>query len=343
MIVDMHAHYVSPTLIDEAGRNGVKYGVSITALENGLQQLAFIHSGERLRPFLPQLASLELRRSYLNAASIDVQVVSTWTDMNGDDLSAAQSQGWVRLQNETLAADAKASGGRFVAMGTIALGHVEQAVAELDYMSRHLGIRSIELGTHCNGTDLDDPRFRPVWRKISDLGFLVLLHPPFKPVGLARVGDYFLNNLISYPADTTIAAARLIFSGLLDEFPDLKICLAHGGGFLPYQIGRMDCGYASHPACSRAIKKPPHDYLRSFYYDTLTHDDAALDYLGRRVGTDRLFYGSDFPFEMLDPAGPARVRAMAGMGARDLDAILRNNICDVLGITVPNAPQLASA
>ncbi len=334
MIVDVHAHYVSPSLIEEARRNGGKYGVDVRDLDTGLQQLSFQHSGAGLRPFLPELISLEARDGYFAKTGIDVQVVSTWTDMCGDDLPAEKAQAWARLQNDTLAADAKASGGRFVAMGTLALHDVAVAIQELDHMSRHLGINSIELGTNFNGCDLDDPRLRPMWKKIADLGFFVLLHPPFKPVGLERATDFFLNNLISYPVDTTIAAARLIFSGLLDEFPSLKICLAHGGGFFPYQVGRFDCGFASHPACRRVLKKPPSQYLRSFFYDTLTHNDMALDFLSRSVGKDRLIYGSDYPFEMLDTAGPSRVRAIAGLASLEEAAILANTACDLLDLKV---------
>jgi len=337
MIVDIHAHYVSPSLIEEARRNGGKYGVSVQELDAGLQQLSFQHSGARLRPFLPELISLDARDGFFASTGIDVQVVSTWTDMCGDDLPQEKAQAWTRLQNDTLAADAEASGGRFVAMGTLALHDVAAAIQELDYMSRHLGINSIELGTNFNGCDLDDPRLRPMWKKIADLEFLVLLHPPFKPVGLERATDYFLNNLISYPVDTTIAAARLIFSGLLDEFPALKICLAHGGGFFPYQVGRFDCGFASHPACQRFIKKQPRQYLRSFFYDTLTHSDIALDFLSRSVGNDRLIYGSDYPFEMLDSAGPSRVRAIAGLASVEEAAILANTACEMLGLKTEGA------
>lgn len=332
MIVDLHAHYVSPSLIDEARRNGSRYGVSISELDSGLQQLTFQHSQERIRPFLPELISLDAREDYLNSAGIAVQVISTWTDMSGDGLPSKQARDWVRLQNETMAADAKASGGRFVCMGTLALHDADTAIEELDHLAKNLGVTSIEMGTNFNGEDLDDPRFRPVWKRIAELGLLVLLHPPFKPVGLERAGDYFLNNLISYPVDTTIAAARLIFSGLFDELPGLRICLAHGGGFLPYQIGRFDRGFASHPACCRTLKKAPQQYLRSFFYDTLTHNDAALDFLGRTVGADRLIYGSDYPFEMLDPTGPSRVRAIQNLTPALEASILAGKATDLLGL-----------
>jgi aminocarboxymuconate-semialdehyde decarboxylase len=333
MIVDIHAHYVSSDLIAEARNNGATYGVTIDTVNDGLDRLTFLHSGAALRPFLSELCDLPGRLSYLDGMGVDVQAVSAWTDMSGDDLSPAQGARWARLQNETLAADTKASGGRFEAMGTLPMQTVEGAIDELDYIVKRLGMRSIEMGTHVNGRDLDHPDFRPLWERLAELDVFVLLHPPFKPVGLDRVGDYFLNNLISYPVDTTIAAARLVFSGIMAELPDLKICLAHGGGFLPYQIGRLDRGFAAHPACKKAITRPPLDFLRSFYFDTLTHNTAALDYLCATVGADRLVYGSDYPFEMLDESGPSRVRAMKGLSSSDLGAILGSTSRGLLGET----------
>ena len=322
MIVDIHAHYVSPDLIAEARNNGVTYGVTIDTVDSGLDRLTFLQSGAALRPFLGELCGLSGRLSYLDGMGVDLQAVSAWTDMSGDDLSPEQGARWARLQNETLAADTKASGGRFEAMGTLPMQTVEGAINELDHIVKRLGMRSIEMGTHADGRELDHPDFRLLWKRLAELDVFVLLHPPFMPVGLDRVGDYFLNNLISYPVDTTIAAARLVFSGIMAELPDLKICLAHGGGFLPYQIGRFDRGFAAHPACKKAITRPPLDFLRSFYFDTLTHNTAALDYLCATVGADRLVYGSDYPFEMLDESGPSRVRAMKEVSSSDLAAIL---------------------
>jgi aminocarboxymuconate-semialdehyde decarboxylase len=216
-------------------------------------------------------------------------------------------------------------------MGTLPMQTVDGALHELDHIVHRLGIRSIELGTNVNGYDLDHPEWRPLWKRLAELDVFVLMHPPFRPVGLDRAGDYFLNNLISYPVDTTIAATRLIFSGILDEFPDLKICLAHGGGFLPYQIGRMDRGFAAHPACKKAINRPPLQFLRSFYYDTLTHNTAALAYLRDMVGTDRLLYGSDYPFEMLDESGTARIRELHDMSQGERDAVLGLTAAALLG------------
>lgn len=327
-VVDMHAHYVSPDLIRAAETNGAAYGVSIRREPDGRARLVF-PDGAVLRPFFHELCDLDGRLPGMDAAGIGLQIVSTWTDMAGDPLPPAEGARWSRLQNETLAADTAVRGARFAAMGTLPLQDVPLALAELDHMARNLGMRSVEIGTNINGRDLDHDDFRPLWKRLCDLDMLVLLHPPFKPVGEGRNGDYFLNNLISFPVDTTIAAARLMFSGILDELPGLKICLAHAGGFLPYQIGRFDRGFAAHPACSRSLGKPPSSLLDRFFYDTLTHDDAALAFLMTQVGAERVVYGSDYPFEMLDPTGPERVRRL-GLGMAEEDAVLGGTVRELL-------------
>ena len=333
--VDMHAHYVSPRLIAEAERNGERYGVKIDRNADGAAQLTFGH-GVQIRPFLRELCDLALRLPEMDAAGIGLQVVSAWTDMAGDDLPAAAGARWARLQNDTMAADVRDFPGRFAAMGTLPMQDVGLAVAELDYIVRDLGMRSIQLVSSVNGKDLDHPDFRPLWKRLHELEVFVLLHPPFRPVGLDRCGDYFLNNLFAFPADTTIAAGRLIFSGILDEYPGLKICLAHAGGFLPYQIGRLDRGFAAHPACSRTLKRRPSDLLRSFMFDTLTHNDDALAFLIATVGADRVVYGSDYPFEMLDPSGPKRVETLKSLTATQRADILGSNMRAML-----TGPRLA--
>jgi aminocarboxymuconate-semialdehyde decarboxylase len=164
-----------------------------------------------------------------------------------------------------------------------------------------------------------------LWKAIRDLDVFVLLHPPLRPIGGERVGAYFLNNLIGYPVDTTIAAARLMFSGLLSELPGLKCCLAHAGGFLPYQIGRLQLGFDANPICRTALSVAPEKLLNAFYYDTLTHNDTALEFLLNAVDAERILYGSDYPFEMYDRAGPGRVTRLPGRKQTEIEAILKGN------------------
>lgn len=324
MIIDIHAHYVSPHLIDEVRRDGARYGLALETLDDRSHAVRFLHSGERLRPFFTELCDLAVRLPYLDAQGLDLQVVSTWTDMTGDDLPPAQAAAWARLQNETLAADARAAGGRFEGMGFLPMQDVAAACRELDHLVKHLGLHSIEMCTSINGRDLDHPDFRPLWKRIADLDVTVLLHPPYKPAALDRTGDYFLNNILAYPLDTTIAASRLIFSGIMRDLPGLKCCLSHGGGFLPYQIGRLERGFSAHPACRKSLAQTPLDFLGSFYFDTLTHNTETLSFLYDMVGSNRLVYGSDYPFEMLDESGTARIRAL-GLSKTDEANILGRN------------------
>ena len=337
-IIDIHSHFVSRDLITEAARHGMSYAVEITRDPTGLERLVL--GGEiTLRPFFPELCDLDLRLPGLMAAGIDRQILSTWTDMAGDLLPPKEGARWARLQNETLAAAARHPSGKFEAMGTLPLQDVTLTLHELNYIVNNLGIRSVEIGTNVNGRDLDHPDFNTLWHRLSELDVFVFLHPPLVPVGGERTNAYFLNNLLGYPIDTTIAAARLIFSGLMSRLPGLKCCLAHGGGFLPYQIGRLDRGFVAHPACHATLDLAPSEVLRAFYYDTLTHDDAALEYLAQVVGPGKLLYGSDYPFEMLDEAGPNRIRRLQRVSAGGIEAVLGGNAEKVLGAsTVESRP-----
>ena len=327
--VDMHAHYMSPALLDEAARNGPHYGVRLERNADGNARISF-NGGPLLRPFFHQLCDLAHRLPEMDATGIGLQIVSTWTDMAGDDLPPLQGARWARLQNETMATDIKAYPGRFAAMGTLPMQDAGAAIAELDFIVDHLGIRSVEIGTNINGRDLDHPDFRPLWKRLHERNIFVFLHPPLRPVGLDRTGDYFLNNLISYPTDTTIAAARLVFSGILDEYPGLKIGLAHSGGFLPFQIGRFDRGYATHPACSKVLRHQPSDFLTTFVYDSLTHNSRALSFLIDTVGADSVVYGTDYPFEMLEAMGPDRIETLPGLSRAARDDILGNTVRTLL-------------
>jgi aminocarboxymuconate-semialdehyde decarboxylase len=323
-VVDVHAHYVSKALLAEARRDGHKYGVSVHSTPNG-DVLEFLHSGVRVRPVFAELCDLALRDEYMRRQGVSMQVLSTWTDLLPADMPIDQAKRWIRLQNDTLIADVRAAGDRFGAMGTLPLQNPHAAIEELEYLTDECGVRAIELITSVDGEDLDAPAFRSLWKEIADREVFVLLHPPMCPFGGDRPQSYFLNNLLFFPTDTSVAAAKLIFSGIIRDHPNLKICLPHGGGFLPYQIGRLDHGFDVHPACQGAIEAPPSEYLRSFYYDTITHDDGALRCLIDRVGADRILYGTDYPFEMTDDLGTDRIRLLPGLSGAELDQISHEN------------------
>jgi aminocarboxymuconate-semialdehyde decarboxylase len=202
---------------------------------------------------------------------------------------------------------------------------VSRTLDEMRYGVDRLGLRAFEICTNVNGQDLDSAEFRPFWKLAADLDVLIFLHPPVRQVGLERMGDFFLNNLVGNPMETTIAGARLIFSGVLEEFPGLKILLAHGGGMLPYQIGRFDRGFRAHPSASAHLRRPPSEYLGSFYYDTILFDEKVLSHLFHMVPADRIVFGSDCPFEMQDDEMRERLSRVPGVTTDDMANVLGGN------------------
>jgi aminocarboxymuconate-semialdehyde decarboxylase len=237
-------------------------------------------------------------------------------------LPAEQGVAWSRLLNDCAAADLDGVEG-FVALATVPLQDPVEAAFELRRAVEELGMRGVMIDTNVAGRSLLDLPLDPFWEMVSHLGVPVVLHP-FNTPAEDRLARFYLNNVVAYPYETTLAAAEIIFSGLLDRFPGLRVLLVHGGGFLPYQIGRLDRAWLTREENRRLCGKPPSAWLRSFYYDTLSHDAASLRFLIDRVGFDRVLLGSDFPFGMGDP-NPARVVENCGVDALSLRAILWEN------------------
>ena len=188
---------------------------------------------------------------------------------------------------------------RFVAIADLPMQDPPAAARELERAVRDLGLRGAEICTNILGKNLDDPSFAPVWAKMQELDVPFFLHPS-NVIGQDRLGSYHLANLIGNPTDTAVAAASLIFGGVLKEFPRLKFYLAHGGGSCPFLRGRWEHGWRVRTEGKVHIERPPSEYLRLLYFDTLAHGIPALNYLVETMGADRVLLGSDYPFDMRD-------------------------------------------
>src|SRR5205823_3601252 len=177
-----------------------------------------------------------------------------------------------------------------------------------------LGFRGVEIGTNVAGWNLDDPALDPFWSAAASLGAFIFIHP-FNTLDTVtpRLRSYYFNNLIGNPLDTAIAGASLIFGGVLERFPGLKICLAHGGGYLPYQIGRLQHGYNVRSEAKARAQRQPIDSFRQLYFDSLTHLQASLDFLIKLVGSEHVMVGTDYPFDMADNQAAAAVKTVAGL------------------------------
>jgi aminocarboxymuconate-semialdehyde decarboxylase len=202
-----------------------------------------------------------------------------------------------RTMNDGMAQLARAHPDRFLPLATLPLQDPDLAVLELHRAIAKLGLRGVALCTHVNGVDLDDPRFAPVFAAAEHLGVPVFLHPQ-NAGDVRRIASHHLWNAVGFPLETTITATRLIVTGLFERHPELNVVLAHGGGYLPYQLGRLDHAYRVRPAAFNDLPKPPSAYLHNIYCDSLTHDRLAIQFLLDRIGIDHVVLGSDYPFDM---------------------------------------------
>ena len=327
MIVDVHVHYIAPEAF-ESLRRGAGPGVRLLPGDGVRLQVG---DEAPTRPLLPALYTLDLHTKFFAERGIDRAVFGPLMDVAGYSLPPAQGASWSRLQNEALAAAIAGLSGAHRGLATVPLQDPALAAAELTVAVRDLGLRGAMIDPNALGRPLGDVAFDPFWKAAADLGAPVVLHP-FLLEAVERFGRHYLHNLIGYPFETTLAAAGLIMGGTLDRFPALEVVLVHGGGFLPYHIGRFDRAHQTRPEAGADGAGMPSGYLRRFHYDTLVQRTDALGYLVRTVGHDRVLLGSDHPFWMGDP-DPCRVVREARLAAGEEAAILGGNAARLFGLT----------
>jgi aminocarboxymuconate-semialdehyde decarboxylase len=278
------------------------------------------------------LARTEDRIAAMDAQGIDVEALSInpfWYEAERD--LAAQI---IKIQNEALAEFCASNPERFVAFATVAVQHPDLAVEQLVYGLKTLGLRGIAVGGSVGGEELSAKRFHPVWAKAEELGVLVFLHPQGVPELQARLhGNGFLDNAIGYPLETTIALSHLIFEGTLDRFPGLKICAAHGGGYLPSYAARSDAIGVTFPERVKSLKKRPTEYLKQLYFDSLVFTPEALRHLVAEVGADRIVMGTDYPYPWTSTAVD-HILATPDLTDDERAAMLGRTAARLLGISV---------
>ena len=248
------------------------------------------------------------RLADMDRDGVDVHALSVPPPQFQYRLESAAATVHARLYNDALVDIARAHPDRFVVLGTLPMQDADAAIAEVERLVSVPEVVGLEVATNVTGTNLGDDRFAELWTAIADAGLAVVLHPS-DVAGHDRMHDYYLHNFVGNPTDSTLAAGSLIFSGVLERNAALRIALLHGGGFLPYQIGRFDHGWKVRPEPKSRIDRAPSQYLDRFWFDTLTHDRDSLAFLLQRVGADRLALGSDYPFDMADPDPVGTVRA----------------------------------
>jgi aminocarboxymuconate-semialdehyde decarboxylase len=293
-VIDIHAHYVNPTVIDAVRKRPETYGVRVEGSGN---KKWFSFNGKNSRPFFRKMTDLSLRLTHMNDTGVGMEILSTWVDLFGYELPRDESVAFCSLINEGLQKAVLRGRGRFSAIATLPLPHGKEAADVLEKSVTEMGLAGAMIGTNVIDMNLDESFLEPLWTKAEQLDVPIVLHPTMPKFG-GRLSKHYLENLIGNPLDTTIAAASLIFSGVPDRHPKLKIVLLHGGGYLPYGFGRLDHGFGVREECKTGAENSPSHYLRKFYYDTVIYNKNALKYLAGIAGRNNLLLGTDCPFDM---------------------------------------------
>jgi aminocarboxymuconate-semialdehyde decarboxylase len=292
-VVDIHAHVIPPALVERMRSGRAPDGITID--HSGPQPIVVHRQGYRY-PLLDAFHDVPARLAQMDSSATDVAVLSIapplflyWMEADGA-ATAAQTI------NDAITAMVAQAPHRFAGLATLPMQDPVAAAAELRRAVTELGMRGAQIGPHVEGVPLDGEAMRPVLRAAADLGVPLILHPYY--VGSSPgLDDFYLTNLQGNPWQTALSASRLILSGTLDEMSDLDFVLVHGGGHLPYQIGRLDHGHRVRPEAGM-VAAAPSEYLRRFHYDSLTHSTASTRWLIERVGADRVMFGTDIPFDM---------------------------------------------
>lgn len=323
--IDIHAHYFPESYIELIAGRGKRCGATVTTDGQGrifIQVGLLLRTGPITRAFIDleeRLAEMDRQGVGMHALSLTQPMVYWADDELGLELSVAF--------NDAVSAAHRAHPDRLIGFACLPLQNPHLALQELERAARLPGIRGVYMATAVRDRELSDRSFFPVYERMADLGLPLFLHPMM--INNERLKQYYLINLCGNPFDTAIAAAHLIFGGVLDAFPKLEVCLPHAGGALPILRGRMDRGFEVRDEC-KTVPRPPSEYLRRFTYDTISYSAPILEDLVRLVGAERIMMGSDYCFDIAcnDPVGT--VNEVKSLTARQRAQILWENAARLL-------------
>lgn len=326
LVIDMHCHMVVPEAEALARPH-------LPAEPETAQRYQSAETREVSRAMAAacrlQLTDVERRLADMDAMGIDIQVVSPAPGHYAYWAEPDLGRTLARTVNDALAREVARHPRRMLALGTVPLQAPELAVLELKRCMQDLGMKGVEISTNVAGIELADPRFHPFLEAAQDLGALLFLHPTGFTQG-DRLAASHLNNIVGNPLDTTVALSHLIFSGTLDRVPGLKLCIAHGGGFLPSYAGRFDHAHRLRSDC-RHCRHPPSHYLRRMYFDTVVFEPDQLEALARRYGAGQLLLGTDYPYDMGEP-DPLQLLGRSGLTPDERQSIAGTNAARLLGL-----------
>jgi aminocarboxymuconate-semialdehyde decarboxylase len=332
--IDLHTHVVPPNIIAAMLREPERFGATGKS-GNGVKVVKregtlYWETNGRLTGIERVLFDVDAKIEAMDRMRIDISGISVSPPTYFYELSAEDGLMASKLSNDGIAEMVAKYPARLRGMATLPMQDPDAAITELERVVKEYRFKAVEMGSSIEGEQLAHPKFRPVLRTIEQLGCFIFAHPN-KCTAMGGMEGYELFNTIGFPLDEVIMVAHLMFSGALDELKKLRILIAHGGGYVPYQIGRFACAHTHRPAASLHTKTSPRELLRRFYFDALTHDPKALRYLIEQAGADRIVIGSDNPFDMGYPDPLRELEAVSNLTAQERAQIRSHTALSLLG------------
>jgi aminocarboxymuconate-semialdehyde decarboxylase len=331
MKIDVHAHILPPDWPDLAARYGDPRWPRLDHCDACSANI--IVGGEVFRHVTHQLYDVARRLEDMDAAGVTRQLLSTVPVMFSYWARPTSTLELTRHLNDHIAAISHAHPDRFLGLGTVPLNDTDLAIDELSRCMTELGLAGVEIGTNVAGVELDDPRLFDFFACAAELGAIVFVHP-WQVVGGDRLAKYYFTYTVAMPSETAFALGALIFGGVLARLPDLRVLVAHGGGALPYLIGRVERGWEIWPAAREHLEVSPRSQLERCWFDSLTWDAASLELLVSRVGAERVMLGTDYPF-LISEERPGELIESSGLEDPLQRSLLGGNAARFLGIAVP--------
>lgn len=330
--VDFHTHIIPEDFPDLAAKYGDdRFPTLKHTCDCGAE---IFRNGKSFRKITDNTWDPKKRIEDMDREGVDVQVLSpipvTFTYWSDPETCLELS----KVQNDFIASVVEDYPDRFVGLGTVPLQNADLAIAEMERAIKELGLKGIEIGSNVNGQNLDDPNIMKFFEAAAKMDVPIFVHP-WSTVGQGRMPKHSFMYTVGMPSETALAAGSLIFSGILDKFPNLKVCFAHGGGSLPYLLPRMDKGWEVWPQI-RTTEKPPSYYAKKFYYDTLVYDPKNLQFMLAKFGADHIIAGSDYPFLLREAPVGKVVEKLEAISAEEMKQMLGDNAMEFLGLNKLN-------
>ena len=328
--VDIHAHTTPQALFAAVDSGSDWHTINLERNAKGQEMLVI---GPQRAAIAPKMRfSPEMRIADMDSLGVDVQVLSTHSALYNYHLDIDVTIATSKEANDEVAEMVNGRPDRFAGLATLPMQDVGAAISELERSVATLGLKGAMIDDKVNDRTYDDPAYLPFFKAAERLGALIFFHQSGETIVSQRTTKYHLPNTVGNLADRTLTFAALVFGGVVDACPNLKVCFSHGGGYACFGIGRMDRGWQVRSEARATLANPPSFYLDRFYYDCLTHSESALRYLIDSVGADRVVLGTDWPFDMGIDWPVSWIMGMTGLTDEEKDLILGKNLEKLLGL-----------